>query len=101
MCAHEKCKLMATHADISNFIQRELAKRELPSVTAVEAAKWLDRDGILADSRVRPGLPLRDLLRAKKIRGQRQEPNGRWFIDRDSAVAPAPGLPTLANGDLT
>jgi hypothetical protein len=51
-------------------------------VTAVEAAGWLDEAGLLSDSPHRPGLPLRNLLREQRIRGQRQEPNRRWFIDR-------------------
>jgi hypothetical protein len=86
---------MASEFEVSDFIQRELTKRDLASVTAVEAAKWLDRAGLLRDSSVRPGLPLRDVLRARQIRGQRQEPNGRWFIDRDIALAPQGAEATL------
>ncbi len=71
---------------ISDFLQRELIKRNLHTVTAVEAARWLDNAKLLKDSKVRPGLPLRDLLRAGRIGGQRQEPNGRWFIDRTTAI---------------
>lgn len=67
---------------IVEFLQRELSKRNLSSVSAVEAATWLDGAGILKDSKDRPGKPLRDLLRAGRIAGQRQEPNGRWHIDR-------------------
>lgn len=76
---------------ISSFLQAELHRRGLDSVTAVEAARWLDEAGILADSRHRHGLPLRDILRADKSRiaGARQEPprkkgsrmKGWWFID--------------------
>lgn len=51
-------------------------------VPAVEAAHWLDQAGLLRDSEIRHGLPLRNLLRAGLIVGQRQEPNRRWFIDR-------------------
>lgn len=69
---------------INAFLQHELRRRGLSEVTAVEAAEWLERAGILKDSKSRPGLPLRNLLRAKKITGQRQEPNRRWFIDRVS-----------------
>lgn len=67
---------------ISLYLQHELRRQSLPSVTAVEAARWLDRANILRDSRHRPGLPLRDLLRQGAIVGQRQEANNRWFIDR-------------------
>jgi hypothetical protein len=51
----------------------------------VEAAVWLDEAGVLKDSRTRPGLPLRELLRAGKIPHAEQRPpfpNGRWFIVR-------------------
>lgn len=65
---------------ISRFIQDELQSRGMGSVTAIEAAQWLDQAGILFDSSSRPGLPLRNLLRDGVIEGQRQEPNGRWFI---------------------
>src|SRR5918996_5120097 len=67
---------------ISDFIQKELRRRRANDVTAVEVGTWLDRAGVLRDSPHRPGLPLRNLLRAGRIKGQRQEPNGRWFIDR-------------------
>lgn len=67
---------------INTFLQQELRRRGLSEVTAIEGAEWLERAGILKDSKSRPGLPLRNLLRAKKITGQRQEQNRRWFIDR-------------------
>jgi len=51
----------------------------------VEAATWLDRAGLLKDSTDRPGKALRELLRAGKILGQRQDPNRRWFIRRTDA----------------
>lgn len=66
---------------LNQFLQQELRRRERREVAAVEAAKWLDRAGLLTDSTVRPGLPLRDLLRAGLITGQRQEPNRRWCIN--------------------
>lgn len=67
---------------INEYLQVELRRRERSEVTAVEAARWLDRAGLLRDSGHRPGLPLRNLLRAGQIQGQRQEPNSRWFVDR-------------------
>ena len=67
--------------EISDFIQSELKRKGLEFVTAVEAGEWLDRAGKLKDSKDRPGKPLRDLLRAKKIDGQRQEPNRKGYID--------------------
>lgn len=65
---------------INLFLQNELRRRDRNEVPAVEAARWLHDAGLLRDSPVRPGLPLRDLLRAGLIEGQRQEPNRRWFI---------------------
>ncbi len=67
---------------INEHIQAELRRRERSEVAAVEAGRWLDEAGLLRDSDSRRGRPLRDLLRAGLIEGQRQEPNGRWFIDR-------------------
>jgi hypothetical protein len=46
-----------------------------------KAQDGLDQAALLKDSATRPGKALRDLLRAKSIRGQRQELNGRWHID--------------------
>lgn len=51
----------------------------------MEAARWLDTDGVQRDSDVRPGLPLRKRLRAGEIRGATQRPatpHGRWYITR-------------------
>ena len=67
---------------INEFLQNQLKQKGLNTISANEAASWLDRAGLLKDSPTRPGKPLRDLLRAKKIIGGRQEPNRRWFIDR-------------------
>ncbi len=67
---------------INRFLQRELVRRDMELVPAAEAALWLQNAGLLEDSADGPGLPLRRLLRAGKILGQRQEANGRWFIDR-------------------
>ena len=69
-------------AGINQFLQEELRRRERSEVAAVEAARWLDQAGRLNDSEIRRGLPLRNLLRAGLITGQRQEPNHRWFIER-------------------
>ena len=74
-------------ATISLYLQLELRRRFLESVTAVDAASWLDRAGILKDSANRHGLPLRNLLRAGAILGQRQESARFWFIDRVSLGA--------------
>jgi len=68
---------------INRLLQKELKRQNLDEVRAVEAAAWLDRAGLLGDSRHRPGLPLRNLLRDGEIVGQEQRPlkkHGRWFI---------------------
>jgi hypothetical protein len=68
---------------INEHVQQQLRSRGLQTATPVQAATWLDEAGLLTDSKHRPGKPLRDLLRAGRIVGQRQESNHRWFIDRD------------------
>jgi hypothetical protein len=68
---------------INDYLQAELKRRQLAEVPAVEAARWLDGAGLLADSAARPGLPLRNLLRDGVIVGSDQRPPrlwGRWFI---------------------
>jgi hypothetical protein len=95
---------MANTSAMSYYFQGELLKRSLQSVAAVEAARWLDRAGLLKDSARRPGLPLRKLLRAGRIAGQRQEPNDRWFIDRVEPTSPAPtegGKPVAVSSSPT
>lgn len=67
---------------IGRFLQDELRKRGMDEVAAVEAARWLEKAGILKNSQDRPGLPLRNLLRKGLVPGQRQETNNRWFINR-------------------
>jgi hypothetical protein len=70
---------------INAFLQDQLRKRARKEVTAVEAADWLDAAGLLNDSPHRPGLPLRNLLRAGLIEAAEQRPPrsyGRWFIKR-------------------
>ena len=69
-------------SQINQLIQGKLERNHQSEVTAVEAAQWLDQAGILKDSTHRPGLPLRNLLRAGLIEGQKQMPNGRWFIEK-------------------
>ncbi|WP_337986851.1 recombinase family protein [Dehalobacter sp. DCM] len=64
---------------INNYLQSNLTRGE--SVDAITAAKWLDEEKLLEDSVRTPGLPLRNLLRRGLIKGGRQEPNHRWFID--------------------
>lgn len=75
----------ASVVEINSFLQRRLGIERLDEVTANEAAKWLDRAGLLADSSDRPGRNLRNLLRDGSIRGSIQRPSGkhgRWFITK-------------------
>jgi hypothetical protein len=50
------------------------ARQPVEEVRAIDAARWLDAAGMLADSDHRPGLPLRELLRAGLIEGAHQRP---------------------------
>jgi hypothetical protein len=78
--------ILSDVARINAFLQRELQRRRVAEVTAVEAAEWLASARILANSESRPGLPLRNLLRAGQIDGAVQrppQPHGRWFITRN------------------
>jgi hypothetical protein len=49
-------------------------------ITAVDAARELDRLGLLRDSASRPGLPLRKLLRDGEIVNGYQQSGRWWFI---------------------
>lgn len=71
---------------ISDYLQQRLHHLGLDDVPAVEAAAWPDEANLLDDSRSRPGLPLRNLLRAGAIPGAEQRPpipHGRWFVMRE------------------
>ncbi len=70
---------------INSFIQSRLKYLKMNEVTAIEAAEWLDEAKFLKDSKLRPGLPLRKLLRKGLIIRAWQDPptpHGRWFIGR-------------------
>ena len=76
---------------INEHLQSRLRHDRRESVPAVEAARWLAAAGLLPDSRSRPGLALRRLLRARRIVGQEQVPpraGGRWHVRR---LAPVTG----------
>ena len=95
-------------ATINRFLQRQLELRGFDEVSAVEAARWLDTASLLPDSAVRPGKPLRDLLRAGKVIGGEQrppKPHGRWFITLvggvPGAVRPSAGPGSARRGAAT
>lgn len=72
------------------MLQARLVHERVDEVPAVEAARWLDAAGVLKDSETRPGLPLRNLLRAGRIDNAVQrpdKPHGRWYITRGRQVA--------------
>ena len=71
---------------INIHLQERLERDRRDKVRAPEAARWLDKAGLLPDRK--DGLPLRNLLRAGRIAGQQQRPdrkNGTWFIRRIAA----------------
>ena len=71
---------------INIHLQERLEQDRREEVRAVEAARWLDKAGLLRN--YNNGLPLRRLLRAGRIAGQEQRPNqknGAWFIRRLAA----------------
>jgi hypothetical protein len=49
-------------------------------ITAVDAARGLEREGLLQDSARRPGLPLWNLLRDGKVQHAYQLDGRWWFI---------------------
>lgn len=72
------------------MLQARLAQERVDEVPAVEAARWLNAANVLKDSETRPGLPLRNLLRAGRINNAVQrpaKPHGRWYITRSRQVA--------------
>ena len=64
---------------INAALRRLAASEPDGTIQAVPAARELDRLGLLKDSRQRPGLPLRNLLRNGHIENAYQE-NGRWWF---------------------
>lgn len=71
---------MVSLSELNNFIQKYLSENKIDEISAVDIAKVLDEKGMLKDSKGRPGLPLRRLLRANRIIGNYQYPNKRWVI---------------------
>jgi hypothetical protein len=65
---------------INAALQRLACGDPAGEVSAVDAARELDRLGLLKDSRQRPGLPLRKLLRDDRIESAWQKDGRWWFI---------------------
>ena len=74
---------------ITAHLQARLHNLGRAQVNAIEAARWLGDVGLLDDSIARPGLPLRNLLRAGRIGHAYQLSNGRWFIGLGNEAAQA------------
>ncbi|MEA2442088.1 MAG: hypothetical protein QOH76_3512 [Thermoleophilaceae bacterium] len=98
--------MTATLDRIKIYLQDELHRQQLAEVSAVEAAQWLDAEGILKDSPSRPGLPLRNYLRSGQVLGGTQRPaekHGRWFIvgpkERARTLLEQQDLMVLATAD--
>lgn len=66
--------------DINAALQRLACAEPVREIRAVDAARELDRMGLLKDSRQRRGLPLRKLLRGGKIEHSYQKDGRWWFI---------------------
>ncbi len=73
---------MSSIIEINNFIQNKLNELGVNEISAIEMAKYLDEEGLLKDSKQRPGLPLRNYLRSGRIEGAYQHKNRRWEIRR-------------------
>jgi hypothetical protein len=71
----------ASLAEINAALARIACAHPDGRVSAVEAAAELDRLGLLKDSGSRPGLPLRNRLRAGEIANAHQEGGRWWFIE--------------------
>lgn len=85
---------MANVDRIIACIDHHLDQTGLDAITATEAAQVLDTAGLLRDSRHRPGLPLRRLLRDRQIPHAYQDPPGpygRWKIPHSARRRAAPG----------
>ena len=67
-------------ARINAALQEHARAQSWRTITAVEGGRHLDRLGLLSDSASRPGLPLRELLRAGLIQGASQDGSRRWHI---------------------
>ena len=75
---------MADIDKINDFIQSYLKKNKLSSITVVEIASHLDKQGLLKDREDRRGAPLRSLCRKGKIHCSSQPNCRNWIIKYDS-----------------
>lgn len=73
--------IMADIDKINDFIQSYLKKNKLSSITVVEIASHLDKQGLLKDREDRRGAPLRSLCRKGKIHCSSQPNCRNWIIN--------------------
>ena len=78
--------MMKNTETIISILDHYMIENNLASLTAVEAAELLDKRGILKDSKLRKGLPLRNILRDGGIPHAYQIGN-RWHIPRSSRTS--------------
>jgi hypothetical protein len=79
-------------AKINAALQKRASADRSREISAPEGGRELARLGLLRDSTSRPGLPLRELLRAGEIKGAYQDSSRRWHIRAagiESGTAPA------------
>jgi len=81
---------MTNISKIIAFLDQIIEKQGVDHLTAVEANKVLAHKKLLNDSKARPGLPLRKLLRAQKIPHAYQlgGKNSKWYIPHSSIENP-------------
>jgi hypothetical protein len=72
---------MADMNKIVNALDKYLSKHGRKNMAPPEANQWLERKGLLVDSKTKPGLPLRKLLRAGKL-PHAYKVGWYWFIPR-------------------
>jgi hypothetical protein len=67
---------------IIKFLDDYIAKNNLPYLKPVEANELFERHGLIDNSKLRRGKPLRDLLRAGQIPHAYQAggKHSKWFI---------------------
>lgn len=70
--------------NIIRYLDKYMDANHLTELLAPEAAEILDKAGLLKDSTLRKGLPLRRLLRAGEYEPWAYQVGRRWHIRRSS-----------------
>ena len=69
-------------AVINNYIQGRLQQENLSEVSLLQAARWLDKGGILKDQWSSRGYPLRRHIYRENIFGAYKKHNKFWYIKK-------------------